>query len=161
MSELKIPNILRREEQRKLPPQERELYTREILRQTLDMNDHGATISELSKKLFFDPRTLEKHLSILTYTNEIYSVKIGPTNLYLSNSRAMHPVTEKSFTIRDRTYDLFELQNRLGHFILIQEKKIGNHRRDVEGGILIPFDIFPEFVDHLNNIKSNMEVRRD
>lgn len=159
MAEIQIPVILTREEQRKLPPQERELYIREILRKTLEMNIHGATISLLSKRLSFDPRTLEKHLSILTYTNEIYSVKIGPTKLYLSNSRAMHPVSEQTFTIDDRTYDVWEINNRLGHYIMIQEKKVGDYRRDVEGGILIPFDTFPEFVEHLNNIKSELNGR--
>ena len=40
MAEIKVPIVLTREEQRKLPPQERELYIREILRQTLEMNLH-------------------------------------------------------------------------------------------------------------------------
>ena len=122
MSETRTPEVLTRDEYLKLSPQERERYIREILRQTVNMNRYGVTVPHLSKNLPFDSRTIEKHLSIMTYTNEIYTVRIGPTILYLPNSRALHPAIEieETLEVNGREYNVSVLQNRLGEFVFIQ-----------------------------------------
>lgn len=153
--------MLTKQEYMKLPPQEKERYVRQILRKIVEDNQNGVIVSQLSKKLPFSSRTIEKHLSILTYTNEIYTVKIGPTILYLPNSKAMHHVLEKSLKTESREYDAFMLQNRLGEFVFIQEKKVNRIRKEMGGGILIPmqdFEIFVEYmketVDYIKKIKN-------
>lgn len=161
MAELKIPEILARKECLKLPPKEREHYIREILRQIFNSNPHGVTVPLLSKKLPFDSRTIEKHLSILTYTNEVYKVKIGQTNLYLPNSRLMHHVLEKSFKTDNREYDAFVLQNRLGEFVFIQEKKYNEFTKEIRGGILIPLSDFKKFVEYLIKTQNQIELLKE
>lgn len=154
MSKVQVPEVLTRTEYLKLPPQERERYVREILRQTVNMNKHGVTVPLLSRGLPFDSRTIEKHLSIMTYTNEIYTVKIGPTNLYLPNSRAIHPAIEidEKLKINNREYAVSVLRNRLGDFVFIQEKKRTEMVKEVGGGILVPLSQFVAFVEYLNKI---------
>ncbi len=159
MSTIQVPEVLDRKEYLKLPPQERERYVREILRQSVNRNKHGVTVPTLSKKLPFDSRTIEKHLSIMTHTNEIYTVKIGPTNLYLPNSRAMHPAIEidKELKLNDREYSVSVLRNRLGDFVFIKEKKRTEMAKEVGGGILVPLAHFKTFVQYLNDIAHDIE----
>lgn len=154
MSEIQTPEVLKRQEYLKLPPQERERYVREILRQTVNMNRHGVTVPLLSRKLPFDSRTVEKHLSIMTYTNEIYTVRIGPTILYLPNSRAIHPAIEIDETLEanGREFAVSVLRNRLGDFAFIQERKRTGMAKEIGGGILIPLPHFSRFVDYLNRV---------
>lgn len=160
--QIKVPDVLQKKQYLKLPPQERELYIREVLRQTLNMNQYGVTVGTITRHLPFDSRTIEKHLSVLMYTNEIYGMKIGPTILYLPNSKAMHSVMEKTLVLNGKEYAAHLLQNRLGEFIFIQEKKKRGYAQDVSGGILVPFSGFSKFVDYLKEIEVKLkEVEKD
>jgi len=156
MLEIQVPEVLQKSEYLKLPPSERELYVREILRQTVRKNEHGVTIGLLAKRLPFDSRTIEKHLSILTFTNEIYAVKIGNTQLFLPNSIPLHPAKKQSFETENREYIAYVLQNRLGEFVFIQEKKKTEFTEEVGGGILIPLADFKGFVKFLDSFKKDI-----
>jgi hypothetical protein len=155
MMKIEVPEVLPRSEYLRLPPSERELYVREILRKAVRKNLQGVTVSLLAEKLPFDPRTIEKHLSILTYTNEIYSVKIGNTQLYLPNSIPMHPAEQRSLDTVSREYTAYILQNRLGEFVFVQEKK-KEESSEVGGGILIPLGDFDRFVDFLDSLRKSI-----
>jgi hypothetical protein len=158
MSDIEIPEVLPKQAYLKLPPSERELYVREILRQTVRKNIHGVTASMLEKKLPFDARTIEKHLSVLTCTNEIYSVKIGNTPLYLPNSIPMHHAKKQTFEIKNKEYVAYVLQNRMGEFVFIQEKKKTEFSEETGGGILVPigdFDMFVTFINKFNKKLAN------
>jgi len=157
MLKIEVPEVLPKSEYLKLPPSERELYVREIIRQTVRKNEHGVTTSLLARRLHFDSRTIEKHLSILTYTNEIYSVKVGNTQLFLPNSIPMHPAKKQSFETENREYVAYVLQNRLGEFVFIQEKKKTEFTEEVGGGILVPLDDFGKFVNFLNTFKKDVK----
>jgi len=158
MLEIQIPEVLQRNDYLKLPPSERELYVREILRQTVRKNEQGVTVGMLSEKLPFDPRTIEKHLSILTCTNEIYSVKIGNTQLFLPNSIPMHHAKKQTVTIGNREYIAYALQNRMGEFVFIQEKKKTEFAEEVGGGILIPLADFKQFVGFITTFSKDMGI---
>lgn len=156
MLEIEIPEVLPKSEYLKLPPSERELYVREILLQTVRKNENGVTVGLLVRKLPFDSRTIEKHLSILTYTNQIYSVMVGNTQLFLPNSIPMHPAKKQSFQTKNRDYIAYVLVNRLGEFVFIQEKKKTEFTKEIGGGILIPLADFDEFVRFLDGFKSDI-----
>lgn len=159
MLNIQTPEVLPKNEYIKLPPSERELYVREILRQTVRKNLEGVTASMLAERLPFDSRTIEKHLSILTCTNEIYSVKIGNTQLYLPNSIPMHHTKKQTFEVKDHEYTAYALQNRMGEFVFIQEKKKTEFSEESGGGILIPLADFGKFVDFIANFSKNMEKK--
>jgi hypothetical protein len=86
----------------------------------------------------------------MSHTNEIYSVKIGTTNLYFPNTKAMHPIAEEKFVVMDREYKIYTLNNRLGEFVLIQEVR---GMKQIGGGILIPASGFKKFVASLSKAK--------
>ncbi len=157
MSEIEVPDVLPKDQYLKLAPSERELYVREILRQTVRKNLHGVTASALAQKLPFDSRTIEKHLSVLTCTNEIYSVKIGNTPLYLPNSIPMHHAKKQTFSVKNREYDAYVLQNRMGEFVFIQEKKITDFNQEIGGGILIPLSDFEQFVNFISRFNKELK----
>lgn len=154
--EIQAPEVLAKSEYLKLPPNEREQYVREILRQTVRKNIDGVTASMLTAKLPFDSRTIEKHLSVLTCTNEIYSVKIGNTQLYLPNSIPMHHAKKQTFSIKNREYIAYVLQNRMGDFVFIQEKKKTDFNEEIGGGILIPLANFEQFVNFISNFNTEI-----
>jgi hypothetical protein len=150
METIKIPEVLPRAQILRLPPEERESYLREIIKKTIEANPNGISVSQLAKDLPFDSRSIEKHLAIMLHTNEIYSVKIGNTNLYFPNTRALHPIAEAKFSINNREYKLYTLKNRLGEFVLIQEVR---GLKQVGGGILIPLNGFRQFINKLSRAK--------
>jgi len=155
--EIQTPEVLPKSEYLKLPPSERELYVREILRQTVRKNAEGVTASMLTQKLPFDSRTIEKHLSILRCTNEIYFVRIGNTQLYLPNSIPMHHTKKQTFKIKDREYIAYALQNRMGEFVFIQEKKKTEFTEEIGGGILVPLANFEQFTNFISSFNQNMK----
>jgi hypothetical protein len=158
--ETQIPEVLPKSAYLKLAPNERELYVREILRQTVRKNVDGVTASMLEQRLPFDSRTIEKHLSILTCTNEIYSVKIGNTSLYLPNSIPMHHAKKQAFEIKNREYIAYILQNRMGEFVFIQEKKKTEFSEEVSGGILIPLSDFGQFASFISSFSKDINASK-
>lgn len=150
---IKTPQTLERAQFIRLPTHEREQYMREILRKTLKMNPHGLTISKINQHLGIDPRTISKHLSVMEYTNEIYSEKFGRTSVYYPNTRLMHPASEQAFDLGQIEFQVYIIRNnRLGDSIFIQEKKKGEYVDDVGSGIMIPISKFKEFTLYLDKI---------
>jgi len=149
MSEIETPVSLSKKEYLELPPHERGQYLRQIIKETLERNEQGVSVSDLEENLPFDRRAIQKHLEVLTHTNVAYTSKVGPTRLYHPNERAVHTGFEEEFQLSGREYGVYAIDNRLGEFILIQETKNG----DVEGGILIPKSGFSEFVDMLAEVR--------
>jgi hypothetical protein len=154
---IRVPKTQSKKEYLTLPPEERELYVREILRQTVGMNQYGVTVGSIKRSLPFDSRTVEKHLSILVHTNEIYGVKVGPTTLYLPNSSVMFSFPEKNLLLGEKEYGANLIQNRKGEFVYIQEKEKRQDSHEVSGGIMIPLSTFAQFVDYLSRILNHIK----
>lgn len=152
-TKIKTPQMLERDQFVRLPTHEREQYIRETLRKTLKMNPHGLTISMINKYLGIDTRTITKHLSIMEYTNEIYSEKFGRTSVYFPNTRLMHPASEQAFDLDDIEFQVYQIRNnRVGDSIFIQERKKGEYMDDIGSGIMIPINKFKDFTTYLNKI---------
>lgn len=150
MPEIETPNTLSKEDYLELPPHDRGRYLREKIRETLELNeDRGVSVSNLEDNLPFDKRAIQKHLEVLTHTNVAYTAMVGPTKLYYPNERAMHSGFDRKITLNSRRFGISDIENQLGHFILIQEIK----EDDIGGGILIPFSHFDRFVDELKSVR--------
>ena len=158
MHKIEVPEVLPRAQILRLPPEEREAYLKEIIKKTIEMSPYGVSVTLLAGALPFDSRAIEKHLAIMLHTNEIYSVKIGTTNLYFPNTRTMHPVAEEKFEINNREYKVYTLKNRLGEFVLIQEVR---GLKQVGGGILIPLSGFKQFVAKLSRVKTPTHIEEN
>lgn len=160
MSEIEKPELLSEEDFGKLPPHEREHYIKTVIRKTINLNPNGITASQLSKTLKVDPRTADKHLSVMLHTGDIYAVKFDTTNVYLPNGRALHAILEKEFpNDKDTVIQIFQLRNRLGEFVYLQEKKSADYREDTNMGIMIPLERFSDFVEYLREARTEMMRR--
>jgi len=160
MSEaIEFPNLLSHLEYQKMPPEEKETYIKEILRQTLSKNPDGVTITQLKRQLPFDRRIIEKHLDVMEFTNEIYSFKLGLNKLYIPNHKAMHEATSYSEKLDHYEYKVYTLRNKLGDFVVIQQKDLKRNSQDITGGLQIPLEHFEKFVKYLSKSISDMEKR--
>lgn len=149
MSKIDTPTTLSKEDYLQLPPNERGQYLRDVIKKTLEKNEHGVSVSDLEENLPFDKRAIQKHLEVLTHTNVAYTSQVGPTILYHPNDRAVHAGLKETFKLNGKEYEISTVDNRLGEFILIQETKDG----DIEGGIIIPKDEYDGFVKVLNEMQ--------
>lgn len=155
-----MPDLLDKDDVKKLPIHEREHYVKETIRKTVNLNPNGVTANQLAKNLGFDIRAVDKHLSVMLHTNEIYTFNYDQTVVYLPNGRALHPILEKSFDMGNQSLELFHLKNRLGEYIYVQQKENTDYRVDTGGGILIPIDKYPEFVEYMKQTLTELVRRR-
>ncbi len=153
---------LGKREYAKLPDYEKGHYVKNIIKKTVEVNyPNGVTARQIRQSLEIDARTVDKHLTSMIHTGEIYNVKYDRTMVYLPNTRAMHPVLEETFTIDDKTkLHIYQLRNRLGDFIYIQERKKIGHTEEIESGIQVPLEKFPDFVEHMKKSLVEMMKRR-
>lgn len=160
MSELvEKPTMLSETEYQKLSPSDKEAYIKETIRKTLQKNSNGLTITMLKDTLGFEKRVIEKHLAIMKYTNELYTVRIGSNILYLPNHKAVHDASSSSKRFGQYDYQVYMLKNRLGDFAVIQQKNATKESQDIAGGIQLPLKDFPEFVSYLRKVMTDMENR--
>lgn len=160
---IKIPeNRLSKDEYGKLPDYEKEHYVKNVIKKTIEVNyPNGVTAKQIREGLDIDNRTVDKHLTTMIHTGEIYYVLYDRTTVYLPNTRALHAVLEETFRIDDRTeFRIYQLRNRVGDFVYIQEKKKEGYTEDVSSGIQVPLEKFPEFVDHLKKSLVEMMKRK-
>lgn len=153
------PTLLSDTEYHKMAPPDKEAYIKEILRKTLQKNPHGLTISQLKDVLEFDRRIMEKHLNIMTFTNELYTVKLGSNILYIPNHKAMREATSQSRKFGEYEYQVYVLKNKLGDFAVIQQKHTRKDSQDIAGALQLPLEDLPAFVDYLRKTITDMERR--
>lgn len=160
---IQIPkDRLSKEEYTKLPDYEKEHYIKNIIKRTVELNyPNGVTARQIRQYLGLDPRTVDKYLTAMLHTGEIYEVRYDNTSVYLPNTRALHPVLEDIFAVDENSeFHIYQLRNRIGDFIYIQERKKKGFTEDVDSGIQIPLDKFPEFVEHLRRSLVEMMKRK-
>ena len=144
--ELEIPEVIKKSELLKKKSYERERYIQKIIKETLEMNPYGVILKALEKSLPFDYRTIEKHLFALTFTNEVYTEKIGASTLYLSNLIEVEDTND--IELNDYKYEISIIKNRRGEFVLIRQFE----GEDIKGGIVIPKDKFGEFIEFQQDV---------
>jgi hypothetical protein len=131
---------LGKDEYVKLPDYEKEHYLKNLIKRIVEVNyPNGVTAKQIREALEIDPRILDKHLTSMEHTGEIYTFKYDRTTVY---------------------FPLYQLRNRLGDFVYIQEMKKKGYTEEVDKGIQIPVDKFPEFVEYLKECLSEMLRRK-
>lgn len=153
------PTLLSDLEFQKLSAHEKEVYVKEVLRKTLEGNPHGITVTQLKEILPFDRRIIEKHLGIMKFTNELYTISIGSNVLYIPNHKALHEATSVSKKLGDHEYQVYTLQNRLGDFVVIQQRDARRDSQEITGGLQLPKRDLGEFISYLRKAMSDIERR--
>lgn len=150
--------LLDEDEYRSLSPDEKERYVFETLNKLLHINPEGITKSNIIDATNFGRKTIDKHLEKLVALNEGYVRRMGGTDVYYPNGRLLHSSINEKREINGKTFQAQHLENISGESIYLQEleqDKFGTE--EVKGGLLISKTKFPQFVDWLNGVVSNME----
>ena len=160
MSEaVQVPPKLSDAEYQKMSPHEKENYVKEMLRNILKMNSHGLTISQLTRALPFQKRVMEKHLEVMKYTNEVYTVQLGSNIVYIPNHKAMHEATSHSIQFGDHEYQVYTLHNRFGDSAIIQQRRVTRDSEEIVGSLQLPLQDYDKFVAYLRKTITDMEQR--
>jgi hypothetical protein len=72
----------------------------------------------------------------------------------------MHHAKKQAFEIKNREYIAYILQNRMGEFVFIQEKKKTEFSEEVSGGILIPLSDFGQFASFISSFSKDINASK-
>ena len=141
-----------------ISPFDRERKLHDNLLSFIKKNPKGLTTTDIAKATKISRKTLEKHLQLLVYENEIYMKQFGPTRVYYPNHR-MHYIDFEKMTINSRTYWFDIMENEFGKFLIIQEKRKENDKFATKGSILVPLDKIKQFIMNLNKVSKSSRIK--
>ncbi len=142
-----------------ISPFKKEEFLKEKVLNFLKKNPKGLTTTQIQKETKISRKTLEKHLQLLVYENEIYMKHFGPTRVYYPNHR-IHYIDFEKLNINNRTYWFDIMENEFGKFLMIQEKRKENNKYNTKGSILIPLDKIKSFSSNLNKIMKSNKLKK-
>ena len=140
-----------------LAPLEKETSIHDSVLEFLKKNPKGFTTTEIAKQTKISRKTLEKHLQLLVFENEIYMKTFGPTRVYYPNNR-MHYLDFERLNINNKTYWFDIMENEYGNFLLIQEKR-KNNGWITQGSVLIPLNKINLFINSLSKILKSKKLK--
>ena len=140
-----------------LAPLEKETSIHDSVLEFLKKNPKGLTTTEIAKQTKISRKTLEKHLQLLVFENEIYMKTFGPTRVYYPNNR-MHYLDFERLNINNKTYWFDIMENEYGNFLLIQEKR-KNNGWITQGSVLIPLNKINLFINSLSKILKSKKLK--
>lgn len=150
-------NILDKEDYQLLPPQLKEKYVRNVIRETIQNNFNGVTMTELLENLLFSRKTIEKHIEKLLATNVIYIRSLGKTNVYYPNGRAIRADKDEEIELENKTIRVALLDTFYGKRVYLQEISKDKFSDEIQAGILVPIESFGKFIDMLTKYKKSIK----
>ena len=142
-----------------IAPFKKEEFLREKVLDFIRKNPKGMTTTDIQRLTKISRKTLEKHLQLLVYENEIYVKQFGPTRVYYPNHR-IHYVDFEKLIINNRCYWFDIMENEFGKFLIVQEKRKNNGKFLTRGAILIPIDKIDLFVNSLSRILKSDKLKK-
>lgn len=154
-----VPDIdMDEDEYKSLSPDKKENYVFETLNEILHDHPEGLTRSDIQEITPFGRKTIDKHLEKLVALNEGYVRRRGGTDVYYPNGKLLRDGVNDRIELNGKTFQIKHLENVSGKQIYLQEledDKYGSEQ--VKGGLLIPEELFFDFVDWLENAVDKME----
>ena len=149
---INIPkDMLPKEAFKILPAKEKEEYLSNLLKQILDLNSDGITISQIKEATGLTYFTIWHHLEILSCTAQARKISRGNLDVYYSPGREEHL---NEFQKGKAKYLISRVKHNEGNFVCIHEKtenRSGNHT--VCSGIAIPVELIDSFIETLRKAK--------
>jgi predicted transcriptional regulator len=163
MSLINMPHVMIFEEYMKLPPDEKEKYVQNTIKDILKLNrKNGVTLKQMEENTYFYRKTISYHLENLVAKGEVY--KYPPDSrsaLFFPNGNLADPILQEDITLENKIYSIYLMSNQYGNFVYIQEKEIGiDGVVNVKGGIMIPFDERKKFFEDLIGITKLFNVSK-
>lgn len=142
-----------------LSPFEKEQEIHLKLLKYMRENRNGKHISDIQKETGISRKTLEKHLNLLEFENEIYCKQYGPTRVYYP-SNMFHHIDNEILKTKNRTIWGNILENEYGKFLLIKEKRRIENKWVTKGSLLIPVEKKDEFRKNLEKFLNSNKIRK-
>ena len=148
-------NVLEKDKYGALSSSQKGEYVHTLLKQVLELNPKGITVSGIDKATYLGKSTIWHHLELLASRAECLKVEMGDTAIYHSN---VVLASLKELGTKDKyfNYSFHLVENFLGRFARVQAKqddKSGNNI--VVSGMLINPDSLGDFLNSLGKIKEN------
>jgi len=154
MPRINIPkNTLDKSSLKSLPAKEKEEYVRNLLREILQLNPGGVTISQIKEATGLTYSTLWHHLEVLSSTAQGYKISHGSLDIYYPPGK-IEPLTEIDHD--NAKYVISLTENPNGHFLCIQEQRQNRRgNQTICRGIAIPTPIIDDLIKVLNKVKKS------
>ena len=144
---------------RNLSPDEKESAIKQKLIKFLVGNPKGLHITDIQKQTGISRKTLEKHLNMLEYENEIYCKQFGPTKVYYPNNRIHHNDFEV-LKLKKRNIWSNIIENEYGTFLLIRETRLVKDKWISKGSVLVPFNKSKEFIRNIQKLLKSDKIKK-
>jgi hypothetical protein len=164
MWDLKLPkNMFILEEYMKLSPQKREAYVHNTIKEIVEMNESGISISDIEAVTkFFSRKAIEKHLEILVATNEVYTKHIGKTIVFYPNGKLVHGKLQREMRIDENNILKFQIvDNPFGEFLFFHQVARLEMGELIKGGLMIPREKIKELKNFIDSIEKEIEVLKN
>lgn len=121
-----------------LRPTDRNNYAEKIIKDLLNVNPKGVTISEIEAVTDLTRNTIAKHLTRLVAIREAYSQKRGILSIYYINGQTLSSQNILDNITRSTSYAFHRIINDEGKYFYIQEINEDYYgTKKVSGGIMI------------------------
>ena len=154
MAQINLPKeVLQKEAFKSLPAKEKEEYLSNLLKNVLELNPEGITISQIKEATGFTYSTIWHHLEVLSCTAQAHKISRGNLDVYHSAGTTNHLNEYSKGKVR---YSIGTVENNEGTFVCIHEERenrLGNHT--ICKGIAIPYELIDDFIESLGKAKSS------
>lgn len=156
MPKIVLPqNMLSKEQYMALPALQKEEYIHSILKDILEHNPLGVTVSDIKKAAYFGHSTIWHHLEMLASKGECLRMERGDTDVYHLNKATKHfEELELKGTKLGAIYHFDLVENTYGKYIRVQRKiESRSEAHNTRSGIIIADNLLSDFINSLSKIK--------
>lgn len=155
-------NILAKEQYAALSSIQKGEYVINLLKQILELNPNGITISQVDKALKLGHSTIWHHLENLAARAECLKMERGDTAVY-NHNKIIHTLDNCDIQGKFYFYDFDVVENMLGRFVRIQIKQENTSGNMIaHSGVIVRLAFFDEFLNSLHKIKElHMNLEKD
>ncbi|MBI2541330.1 hypothetical protein HYV80_01295 [Candidatus Woesearchaeota archaeon] len=154
MLKLVLPqNLLTKEQYADLPPFQKGEYLSNLLKQILELNPQGVTISQVDKAVKLGHSTIWHHLENLADSAFCLKMERGDTAVYNFN-KIVHALEDTHVQGKFYYYDFDLVENIFGKFVRMQIKQEDSSGNLVaNGGVLVGTNSFDKVVGSFIKIR--------
>ena len=146
-------NILNKENYSALSALQKGEYINNLLRQVLELNPNGVTISQVDNALGFGHSTIWHHLGSLADCAYCLKMERGDTAVYNFN-KVLHSLDDCNIQGKFYYYDFDIVENLFGKFVRMQIKQDDESGNlVVNNGIIVGTNSYGKVVDSLIKIR--------
>ena len=156
MLKINLPqNTLEKEQYLVLSSSQKGEYIHNLLKEILDLNPSGITVSQIDKATYIGRATIWHHLEVLASRGDCLKMDRGDTEVYHSN-KVIDPLKELDIEGEHYSYWFHLVENTYGKFVRIQAKQQDRSGNIISySGVLINSSLVPDILNSLARIKED------